>query len=432
MSNYRPISVLPLLSKIFEKCMASRVVKFLCKFSILSTDQYGFQKGISTCDAVSSLTNYLYDKLNIKHHSVALFLDLCKAYDTVDHGILLRKMYCYGFRGVAWRWFSSYLSNRQHCVKIGTVLSNRAITNISIPQGSVLGCYLFLIYINDLPKICNIAKPFLFADDTTLVMSNSNFTDLVHTFNNSLMHVNSWLIRNRLSLNINKTVAVIFSNRTASIDYSNELSINNNRVKYQTDVKYLGVIIDNALSFKSHINLVSNKISKNLGILYKLSNFVPHYVLRNIYYSLIYPYLTYCNLVWGGAASVHLNKLLLLQKRAVRIITNSEFLESTNPLFVRIKILKIADVHKYCCCLYAFKNPNKFRAVEHNHNTRLRSQYLVPEYQRLSSTQKSLSYKIPSVFNSLPDELKQIDKLKSFSTKLKQHFIDSYSDLIAQ
>lgn len=424
--NYRPISVLPLFSKVVEKCMAIRMTKFMTKYSILSRCQFGFQKGRSTCDAVSSLVDFVYEQLNNKKHNIALFLDLCKAYDTVDHGILLDKLYCYGFRGTVWQWFRSYLSDRQHFVKIGSSVSDRATINISIPQGSVLGCYLFLLYINDLPKVSNLLKPFLFADDTALVGSGSNFEELVSEFNGELTCINGWLTRNKLSLNVNKSVALIISNRTCYIDQSLKLVINCNDVEYCCEAKYLGVILDSSLNFSSHISKISSKVSKCIGIMYRAANIVPSYVLTNMYYTLIYPYLIYCILIWGNAADIHLNRLLLLQKKAVRVICGSDYLAHSDPLFLETNILKIRDIFKYFCCRYVFKNYEEFSLSSHDHATRSKLYYLVPQFQRLHMSQRSLAYVVPVIYNEIPHEIKQIKYFKSFSKNIKSHFLNKY------
>ena len=426
-SNYRPIAILPLFSKVIEKCMAVRMTKFLSRFGVLSPNQFGFQKGISTCDAIISLMDLLYEGLNRKNHNVVLFLDLCKAYDTVDHDILLRKLYCYGFRGNIWQWFKSYLCDRRQFVRIGSSESSSNVINISVPQGSILGCYLFLLYINDLPQASNILKPFLFADDTTLVHSGHNFDNLVSEFNSELQNINRWLIRNRLSLNVNKSVALIVSNRILNSDNCCKLKLGASVINYSTETKYLGLTIDRGLSFSGHIREISGKISRNIGIMYRISYYVPKHTLLNLYYTFIYPYLIYCNIIWGGAATTHLNDLLLLQKKVVRIITDSEYHAHSDPLFASTGILKIADIHRYLCCIYAFNHYDKFSTNQHQYSTRHRDIYLRPDYHRLSMTQNSLSYKIPSIFNGIPMEIKSLIKLKPFKKNLKSYLVSCYN-----
>ena len=178
---------------------------------------------------------------------------LCKAYDTVNHSILLSKLYQYGFRGVTLNWFRSYLSNRQHFVKIGNSKSEKITINTSIPQGSVLGCILFSLYFSDISLVSNKLKPVLFADDAVFVHSASHFSDLIHVFNCELKNLYQWLLRNRLTINVEKTVAMVFTNRRHDVNLNNRLKLSDNYVNFSSETKYLGVVVDHKLSFKSHI-----------------------------------------------------------------------------------------------------------------------------------------------------------------------------------
>lgn len=424
--NYRPVSVLSLLSKVFEKAFANRMEKFLNKFNIITSHQFGFRKGKGTSDALSSLTDYVYEGMNDKKHTVALFVDLCKAYDTVDHSILLSKLYKYGFRGCSYRWLESYLRDRQHCVKVGSAVSSRVTVNISIPQGSVLGCTLFSIYINDIPFVSDILKPILFADDTVFLHSHVNFEQLVQEVNLELRKVDLWLIKNRLTLNVDKTVAMLFSNRRSSIDVRHRVCISNRHVIFDCKVKYLGVTLDDDLSFKEHINNLCSRVAKNIGVLYRVSHYVPIDVILKMYYALIYPYLTYCVLVWGGSGETQLNKLLILQKKVVRILTGSEYLAHSEPLFHRMSILKISDIYSYVCLVTAHRVRGTFTVAGHHHEIRNSSSYYVPTFQRLSISQRALDYVLPYKYNNIPTHLKENEKLSKFKKSLKQYLIDKY------
>jgi len=206
-SNYRPISILPILSKIFERCMYNRLIKFIDKFSILTSFQFGFRKGKSTTDAILNFTNYMNKCFNNNEYSLGIFVDLRKAFDTVNHDILLNKLCIYGVRGIALQWFQSYLYGRSHCVKLGSVFSDMETVNIGVPQGSILGPLLFLIYINDMPNVSKIFSFTLFADDTTLANSNCNFAELINSTNVELNKIYDWTMSNRLSINYDKTFA---------------------------------------------------------------------------------------------------------------------------------------------------------------------------------------------------------------------------------
>ena len=192
----------------------------------------------------------------------------------MNHTILLDKLSCYGVRGLPLSWFRSYLCNRRQSVKIGSSHSSSKLTNIGVPQGSVLGPILFLLYINDLPNVSKLFKYILFADDTTLSVSGNHFSDLVNITNDELELIHQWTISNRLSLNINKTCAVIFTNRPNDVD-EQHVVIGDGNVDRCCVTRFLGVDMDNSLKFNSHINEIGRKLSKSVGIIYKLKKYVP-------------------------------------------------------------------------------------------------------------------------------------------------------------
>jgi exonuclease III len=423
-TNYRPISILPLLGKVFEKCMASRINSFLSKNSLISSNQFGFQKNKSTVDALISLTEFIYTGLNNASHSLSIFIDLRKAFDTVQHSILVEKLQLYGFRGLPLEWIRSYLEDRKQCVKVGSSKSDYMSVNVGIPQGSILGPILF---INDLPLVSDKLHSILFADDTTLSMSDRNYHSLITTVNKELEKINVWLLRNRLSLNVEKTFSVLFTNKRCDLNLGINVVMDGSNIQPHVAGRFLGVEIDDGLSFGNHIHNIAKKVAKNVGIIFKLQQFVPQNVLLNLYYSLVYPYLIYCNIIWGDTSETYVKELRLLQKKLVRIITHSEFIAHTTPLFYSTKILKIEDIHIFLLAIHAYKINvnNNFNNFTHNYNTRNRN-YAIPSYQRLALTQHSVSFAAPKVWNSLPDCIKQCNNLSKFKTNLKEYLISMY------
>ena len=339
-SNYRPISVLPLMSKVFERCVASRLWSYFNKHSIISVDQFGFQRGKSTLDALEALTERVYSSLNSKEHAACIFVDLRKAFDTVNHAILLRKLECYGIRGLPLQWFTSYLCNRTQCVKIGSKVSNLRTVNISVPQGSILGPILFLCYVNDLPNACPNLSTLLYADDTTLTATHTDYHSLIKLINSELDSFKYWAISNRLSINSDKTVALLITNRLKHVITPLLISLASNFVGFENYSKFLGVEIDRSLSFENHIRNIRYKISRVIGVLNKLKDYLNENQMINLYYSLIYPYLTYGNEIWGGSFDILVSSIFLMQKRIVRIITNSDYLSHTDPLPPSTRTLK--------------------------------------------------------------------------------------------
>ena len=424
-SNYRPISVLSTYSKILEKCMLNRICSFLNRFNLITKNQYGFIKGCSTEDAVSQLTEFLYKNLNSKFYSIAIFIDFRKAFDTIDHQILFKKLESYGIRGAALSWFQSYLDQRKHSVKIGEKISDSKVLEIGLPQGSLLAPTLFLLFINDLPKFSKKALSILYADDTTLCFSGSNFTELIRQCNQELEKFSMWTAANKLFINTSKTNYMIITNRPINNPLSN-LLINGNSIDRQASVKFLGIIIDEKLNFHNHIQHLCDKTAKNTGILNKMKHCVPTKLLNNLYYSLIYPYLIYCTPIWGGTFTSVLEPLRKIQKRAVRIVNKKPYLYHSNPLFLSSNFLKIDEIYKFkvSCNLFLNSDHSNFERT-HNFNTRNRN-LLLPNFQRLTTTQRSLTFAAPNIWNQLPDSLKDSPSFPIFKRNLKKYFIASY------
>jgi len=425
--NYRPISILPMLSKIFEKCMYVRLIGFLDKFKLLSVSQFGFRKGSSTSDAVLKFMKYVYDGLDERCHTLGLFIDLRKAFDTVDHDSLLKKMEKYGVRGVASFWFKSYLCNRYQCVRIGNSRSDFAPIAVGVPQGSVLGPLLFLLYINDLPSISHSACFSLFADDTTIAIRNNSYDKLISEANVLLDALYSWTRNNRLSLNTDKSNALLISNRNTDIQTPYLITIGESPLWYVESVKFLGVHLDRKLNFGQHVRYISSKLSKTVGIFYRIREFVPESVLVSLYYSLFYPYLIYCVLVWGNTNESLINMIITLQKRVLRLITSQGFMAHTSPLFYRTGILKFKDIYRYFVGvdMYLKQGSNSVEFLSHDYFTRNRSNPITP-FHRLAQSQRSIDFQGPLIWNSIPIEIRASTNVDGFKGKLRKYLLDMY------
>ena len=255
-SNYRPISILPKLSKIIEKCIKSRLVYYFTRNNLFNQVQFGFLSEKSTQDAMLHLTEKIYSNLHNKLSTMAVYIDFSKCFDTLNRNILLKKLEIYGIRGIPLDLIRSYLENRYQAVKVNGVISEYMPINVGVPQGSVLGPILYLIYVNDLPNISDQFSTCLFADDTTLIFEDSNKYDL---FNKCDFGVNlffSWCCSNRLSINISKTNCMLFSNILKPLDIA-DVFMNNIKIEYVSSTRFLGLTIDDKLKFDIHNNDVT-------------------------------------------------------------------------------------------------------------------------------------------------------------------------------
>ena len=257
--NYRPISTLHFLSKVIERIIYKRVNVFIKRFDILTDVQYGFRRGKSTNDSVLAFTQNCYNGLNSKKYLLSIFLDFSKAFDTVDHNILLRKLFCYGFRGPIHAWFRSYLEGRFQYVDINGTCSNKLPVTASVPQGSILGPLLFLLYINDFCKCSNSFDIIHFSDDSTIYISGDDLAQLSETANRALVRVDDYLRANKLFLNVQKTKFMIFTNKKFDAP---TIRIRNEIINFTDETKLLGVSVDSKLKFTNHIRNICNKVFK--------------------------------------------------------------------------------------------------------------------------------------------------------------------------
>ena len=345
-NHYRPVSLLCTLSKVFEKVMYNRLIKFLQKFSVLYEYQFGFRRKRSTHLALITLIDQLTQAIENGEYVIGVFLDFSKAFDTVDHKILLDKLYHYGVRGCAHKWFTSYLTGREQFVTYNGVKSHNQFIKCGVPQGSILGPLLFLLYINDLASVCQYTFPILFADDSNLFIGGNDADLTMETLNTELKEISIWLKANKLTLNIKKTHFMIFSSKNKPHPDMN-INIDGEIINETSKTKFLGVIIDNKLSWKDHILYISGKLARGTGVILKARKYLMKETLISLYYSFVYPYLIYCNHVWGLACKTYMNTLFLLQKRIIRIIAGVNRRSHTDPIFKGLKLLKCNDISSY-------------------------------------------------------------------------------------
>ena len=298
-NNYRPISLLSNISKLYKKAMHIRLTNFLRKNKVLFPYQFGFRNNHSTDHALISLTEMIRNALDNGNFACGVFIDLQKAFDNVNHDILLSKLNHYGIRGVAFNWFKSYLRDRTQYATINNERSKIQTIKYGVPQGSILGPLLFLIYINDLSRSIINSKIHHFADDTNLLYVSSSLKDINKKINFDLSNLVQWLRANKIALNVNKTDIAIFRSPRKQITKKMNFPLSGQKIRQKTCTKYLGVLLDEHVLFKDHINTLKQKLNRASGILAKLRHDLSFDILKTVYYSLFDTHLHYASQVWG-------------------------------------------------------------------------------------------------------------------------------------
>ena len=281
--------------------------------------QYGFRSGRSCEHALLNAQNLILQNLSKNQISLLLLIDFSKAFDMVDHAILVRKLKHYGIRGFALKWLESYLSGRKQFVSINEANSETLEMEYGVPQGSILGPLLFIIYINDIPEIAKYAKFILYADDANIILTANTIEEINTQLKNLTNELLKWTNCNGLALNLKKTNYMIFS-RSHNIELPEPLIVSETLIEHKHEARFLGVIMDESLNWSCHVKAVQSKMSRYVGIMYKIKKFLPLNARQQIYHSFVQSYVNYCSLVWGFTAKSNIDSLFTKQKKALRAV----------------------------------------------------------------------------------------------------------------
>lgn len=430
-NNYRPVSVLPVFSKILEKIMLKRLNSFFEQFDIFYNLQFGFRSKHNTSLALIYLIDLILQSINNGEIVLGVLIDYCKAFDTVNHNILLNKLNKYGVRGIANTWLKSYLSNRKQFTSYNKNNSSYLPITCGVPQGSILGPFLFLCYINDLPNVSNLITPLIFADDTNLFIKGKDPDALMTSLNEELIKIANWTKINKLSLNTQKTKYIVFTRPRTQITIASQLRLNNDMISQLKEVKFLGVFIDNKLRWNIHISHICKKISKSIGIICKAKNVLDRATLRTLYFSFIHPHLTYAIEIWGKSANVHVNSILRLQKKALRIITSVNRYAESAPIFHNLKILTVYQIYHLQTLLFLYKFTNGilpsifgdfFQKLNSTRETRNDGLFRIPLMKNTFS-QRSLRYQGALIWNTHFNKLQYNISFTAFKKRAKQYIL---------
>jgi hypothetical protein len=421
-SHLRPINMLPIYEKILEIAVHKQISQYFETNELLYKYQSGFRKNMSTEDALQLVISNWRNYLNNKNIVGAVMLDLKRAFETIDRKILLDKLRVYGIGNTVLRWFESYLTNRKQKTKIGQYISDVIDNNIGVPQGSVLGPLLFIIYMNDLSNVTKDVSINLFADDTLVYVNGKNVTYVCDVLNRELKNMSIWFAVNKLKLNVSKTTAIVIANSKITIERNFLLNptasiiIDNENVPFSDNVKYLGLLIDSCLTFDEHVNYVAKKVSKKIGYLNRISNFLTPWTKQMVYKTIISPHFEYCSSLLFNTSQKNFDVLQKLQNRGMRSILKCH---PRTPREIMIKTLCWLTVKQrvaYRVLLFLYKvykgnAPNYLReqvktnSEVHTHNTRFCNKFHLPQ-QNNSKSQKSIFINGVKLFNKVPDEVK--------------------------
>lgn len=432
--NYRPVSVLPFFSKIFERVIYKRIFEFINRHGLLYRNQFGFRRNHSTTLALITLIDKIISGFNEGKSTLGVFIDYSKAFDTVNHSILLDKLYKYGIRGIGQQLISDYLRNRTQYVSFDNCNSRHRLITCGVPQGSILGPLLFLLYVNDIHTVSSSILPILFADDCNIFIQGKDIRNMATVLNSELQKLKLWIDSNMLSLNITKTQYMLFSH-TKSYDASSlDINISNNKIKYVKSIKFLGIMIDSNISWELHSNYIRKKIAKGVGIISRAKKYLNNETLLILYNSFILPYLTYGIEVWGSMIKSYVTPLLILQKKVIRIITSSHRLAPSLPLFQLLKQLPIDKLYTMKLFIFMYKvEKNIFPSVItemfikneaiHEVNTRHKSLYRIPLF-RSTKLQRNVRYRGVICFNKLSEIIDYNCSLCTVKKYLKSYLLN--------
>ena len=440
-TNYRPIPVLPILSKIAERHVHNALYSFLSENDLIYIRQSGFRPRHSTETALIKVIDDLLFNLDNDRVSGMVSIDYRKAFDMIDHTLLLKKLEVYGLSTETLQWFTSYLRNRRQLVKLGDKHSNVVNVPHGIPQGCILGPLLFIVFINDLPFHVTSSTIDLYADDTTLTScaNYSSINRLEQNLNSSVAEIAKWAASNKLPINESKTKAILITGKRlpSKINYEMALTINGTKLELVPSVKLLGLEIDSELSFNSHVEKLRTKLSQRIGILKKIRSCLPMKPQRLLFYNtMIRSVLHYVSSIWTSCDKENLVRVLKLQKRAARVISDADNQASSVTLFNRLQWLPFYEESKIAKCCVAYNHIQGevplytegsliLNSQQHNRATRYsNTNFICPRFNRMTEGGRSFAVTTSQLWHSSTLELRNSTTLESFKNNYRNNFFD--------
>ena len=422
-TNYRPISILPFIGKIIEYFVSMQLTDYMEDNRLFSRHQFGFRKNHSTNYLMFDLIDEIYKGKSKACKPGIIFLDIKKAFDTVNHDILIKKLIYYGIGGVVLTWFKNFLHDRFQCTRISNKVSNFLEVKRGVPQGSVLGPILFSIYINDINYACNLSKPYLFADDSALFFEDVSRSSYLN-MKIELITMFKWLSVNKLSFNAEKTEFMIFDSNDQSDELEIEIKNISIKIRECKETKYLGLILDNHLNFKAHIDYVKKKVVKRIGAMYRSKNLLPVKYRKMFANALMLPQFDYLDTIYNRAGKTKLAELDILYKKVAKIALGVPNTESSINVYRDIGWLPLHLRRQLHLSNYMFRIindncPSNFMNRFNYVSGGSRNSERCNLYINKSASHKNFYYLGAKCWNIIPQNLRNLENIDKFSQTYK-------------
>lgn len=438
--QFRPINTVEIYEKVLELLVKKQLLNHCNINNILVPNQSGFRLNHSCETVIINICDTFVKCIDKGSFILAVFLDLKRAFETVNRNILLNKLYNYGLRNTVFNWFKSYLSNRSQTVKFKDVTSDSLNVDYGVPQGTVLGPLLFLMYVNDIVNSVKYCQMELFADDTMIYISGTDLKQMEVKLNSDLNTLFIWLCNNNLCINTEKTKYCLFGKKQKlnSVDTRNlNIEINNVKIVHVDQIKYLGVIFDSSLTFQPHAEYIMRKFSKKINFISRAGKNLSVHTKLLLYNSIAAPHLEFCSTILYNLPHFLINKFQIIQNKALRTILNCNIY---TPIATMLNVLCIMSVRQkiiFNVYLFIFKIKNKmlptylcnkiqiFKEL-HSYETRNCFDFIITDRCNSSQMLNSILYKGLLDFNKLPCDIKNCDNIQTFKHLLRIHVLSVY------
>lgn len=437
-ADYRPINLLSVMDKILETIVCNQLRSYLEKHKFIFKGQSGFRAKHSCETALQYVCSKWRSDIHGGNVILSVFIDLQRAFETIDRNRLIEKLQNYGVKEIALSWFSDYLSDRSHVTRVNGFISQEISSDMGVPQGSVLGPLLFILYINDVDKILRNSFVSLFADDTLVSVSGKNFHQLFNTINSELSILHNWLCVNRLKLNSSKTKYMVFGSKhncKRFLENNYPICINTEIIEHTNKIKYLGVILDSQLNFSQNIDYICRKIGKKIGFFRRVSQNLSYWSRLLVFNTIVYPHFTYCNSLLVSCSKTDIKRLQVLQNKAMRTILSCSQYTPVRLMLKSLGWLSVSQSIERSNLLIIFKIQHKLlpqyleqylipRCMKYSYNIRSKNNFDI-QLSRTTHMQKSLFNDGLRLFNALSPDIKNSPNVRIFQHKLKNMYLNS-------